>query len=288
MTKVVDLRAQDQDSVLFICDFSPPRGPDTGLLRPAGRLDADFISVAYNPGRSTRVSSPLAAFWIKANTPRDVVFSLATRDMNKVATQSLLLGASMMGLENVVVVKGDDFTESEFESVKSVNDYTPTGLIASITSMNEGLDFRGRKLRSPTDLCVGATIDLGTDIDRQLRLTRKKVESGAQFFLLQALFYPQRLGEFIDSYAEKYGAPPEAPVFCGVQVMTQDSIVFGDIPEWVTDGLEKGRSGADIAVQLLQEYVELGFNSIYLVPPVMRGGRRDYPAAQEVIEAFRS
>lgn len=288
MTKVVDLRAFDQDSVLFICDFSPPRGPDPGLLRPAGRLDADFISVAYNPGRSTRVSSPLAASWIKDNTPRDVVFSLATRDMNKVSTQSLLLGASMMGLKNVVVAKGDDFTESELESVKSVNDYTPTGLIASIASMNEGLDFRGRKLRSPTDLCVGATIDLGMDMDRQLRLTRNKVEAGAQFFLLQALFYPQRLREFMDSYAEKYGASPEAPVFCGVQVMTQDSIVFGDIPDWVTDGLEKGRSGADIAVQLLQEYVELGFNSIYLVPPVMRGGRRDYPAAQEVIEAIRS
>jgi hypothetical protein len=38
---------------------------------------------------------------------------------------------------------------------------------------------------------------------------------------------------------------------------------------------------------VLRSYVDEGFRSIYLVPPIMRGGRRDYEAAQRVIEAFR-
>lgn len=288
MATIVETRAQDEAAVLFICDFSPPRGPDPRLLEPARHLDADFISVAYNPGRSIRVNSAFAAYWIREHTGRDVVFSLATRDMNKLAAQSLLLGADLLGLENVVALKGDAFTERDLAAVKPVDDFRPTGLVSSIRSMNEGIDFKGAKLRSPTGFCVGATIDLGHQIEGETRLTRRKVEAGAQFFLLQALFDPLRLKEFLAGYAQRYGEGIGAPVFCGVQVMTEDSLVFGEVPRWVTDDLDRGRSGEDIALQVLQNYVDEGFRSIYLVPPIMRGGRRDYEAAQRVIKAFRA
>ena len=288
MPTVAQRRAEDPQAVLFICDFSPPRGSDPQLLEPARDLDADFISVAYNPGKSTRVNSAFAAHWIKENAGKDVLFTLATRDMNKVAVQSLLLGAELAGLQNVVVVKGDEFTDRDLASVKPVDDFKPTELLSAIESMNSGLDFRGGKLRSPTRFCVGASIDLGRDIERETRLTRRKVEAGAQFFLLQALFYPRRLRDFLDGYAQRYGEDLAVPVFCGVQVMVPDSLVFGDIPPWVTEGLARGRPGVEIAIQVLQQFLDEGFRSIYLVPPILKGGRRDYEAAQRVLEAFRA
>ena len=287
MATIFDRRAEDEETVLIICDFSPPRGPDAQLLEPAAGLDADFISVAYNPGRSTRVNSAFAAHWIKQNTGKDVVFSLATRDLNKVGTQSLLLGAALLGLENVVVMKGDAFSERDLATVKPVDDFKPTELVSSINSMNEGLDFKGGKLRSATRFCVGATIDLGHEIERETWLVRRKVEAGAKFFLLQALFDPRPLKSFLAGYVQRYGEEVVIPIFCGVQVMTGDSIVFGDIPGWVSDDLKKGRSGEDIALQVLTQFVEEGFKSIYLIPPIMRGGRRDYDAARRVIEGLR-
>ena len=284
MTTVVEKRCQSGDSLLVICDFSPPRGSDPALLEPALHVGADFISVAYNPGRSARVSSPLAAHWVRERSGRDVVFTLATRDVNKVAAQSLLMGASLLGLENLVVVKGDGFTESDLGRVKSVDDFTPTGLMRATTEMGEGIDFRGRKLRSLSRFCVGAAIDLGKGPKREMALARRKVEAGAEFFLLQALFEPARLRRFLDDYAERYGHPLEQPIFCGVQVPAPDGLSFGAVPEWVGNDLEKGRPGEQIALQLIYEYRDAGFNSIYLVPPVFRGGRRDYEAAQRVLE----
>ena len=180
MTAIVELRNRDPDRVLFVCDFTPPRGADPALLQPARDLQADFISVAYNPGKSVRVTSLIAAHWIKQNTGRDALFTIATRDMNKLAVESLLLGAGLLGLENAVVVKGDRFTGRELSSLEAVDDFTPTGLLAAATSMNRGLDYRGGKLRSPTALCVGATIDLGLGLEAQTRLTRRKVEAGAR------------------------------------------------------------------------------------------------------------
>ena len=287
MSTIVERRARDEGALLIVCDYSPPRGGNPRLMADVARLDADFISVAYNPGRSVRVSSVLGALWVKQAASADAVFTIATRDMNKVALQSLLLGASMYGLKNVVVVKGDGFTEPELESVNPVDDFTPTGLIASIGRLNAGFDFRGRKLSAPTNLCAGAAIDLGHDPERELRLTRRKVEAGAQFFLLQPLFDPVRVVEMMAGYEHRYGEPLSQPVFCGVQVLAQGGVTFGEVPEWAARDLAGGRPGADIAIEVLQGFVERGFRSIYLVPPILRGGRRDYEAAQRVIETVK-
>ena len=111
---------------------------------------ADFISVAYNPGRAVRANSAMLAASIRHETGRETVFTLATRDMNRLALQSLMLGAQMLGLENVVVVQGDPFNERDRSLTKPADDYRPTELIAGIRAMNEGMDFRGSSLREPT------------------------------------------------------------------------------------------------------------------------------------------
>ena len=287
MTKVTDEYNRSEERTLFICDFSPPRAGDPDLLEPARHLDVDFVSVAYNPGKSTRVNSAMAAHWIKVHTNRDVVFTMATRDFNKVAAQSLLLGAQLLGLENLVVVRGDDFSDRDLALLKEVNDFTPTGLLHSIRGMNEGVDFKGLRLRSATDFCIGATIDLGRGMVGELALTRRKVETGARYFISQPTFHPDEPTEFMARYADRFGEELEAPIFHGVQVLTKESIVFGNVPVWVTDDLSKGRSGQDIALQVLGDFTNAGIRSVYLVPPILRGGRRDYEAAQAVLEAFR-
>ena len=271
---------------VFVCDFSPPRGSDPALLLGAKDLNADFISVAYNPGKSPRLNPIAAAYWVSQNTGRDTLFTVSTRDLNRMAMQGMLLGADLMGLENVVVVKGDPYRGKELEWAVTVDDYTPTELMASINGLNEGLDFKGLKLRSRSSFCVGATIDLGMPLDRQVRLTRCKVESGAKYFLLQTLFEPGRLTAFTDAYTEAYGEALTQPIFCGVQVLVPDGITFGTPPSWVVDGLAKGRDGVDIAVDLIGRYGDTGHKNIYLVPPIFKGGRRDYESAARVLQAF--
>ena len=252
----------------------------------ARTLNADFISVAYNPGRSVRVNSALGAQWVQANAKREAVFTIATRDMNKVAIQSLLLGAQLVGLENVVVVQGDPFGEKDRTRTKAVDDFSPTELIAAINDMNNGTDFRGTNLRSPTRFAVGATIDLHRDVEREAELAHRKSEAGAAFFLLQAIFDPQVVLRFQDAYAKKYGTPLSQPLFCGVQVMVPDGIVFGDTPGWITDGLAARRAGSEMAVDLIRQFAVEGFTNIYLIPPILKGGVRDYDAAREVLAAF--
>jgi 5,10-methylenetetrahydrofolate reductase len=288
MATVVERRAADPDAVLTICDFSPPRGADPGVLEPAGRIGADYISVAYHPGKSTTANSAFVAHAIEQHHGQPAIFTLATRDMNRLALQSLLLGAALAGLEHVVIVGGDGFTEREQAYVRAVNEAKPSELLRLTRELAEGRDFRGRELAAPAALCVGATIDLGRGATREPALTRRKVEAGAQFFLVQPIFSPNSLFEFLERYEQEYGEPLAAPLFSGLQILTADGIVFGDIPPAITTDLERGRPGDDIALDVASAFLDRGVRSFYVVPPILRGGARDYDTAASLIARLRT
>ena len=279
MVRVVDCCYESTGRPGFICDFSPPR---SGGISEARRADipADFISVAYNPGRAVRANSAMLAAAIRRETGKETIFTLATRDMNRLAIQSLLLGAQMLGLENVVVVQGDQFNDRD-RALLAVNGYRPTELIAAICAMNEGTDFRGSNLREPTGFCIGATFDLARGIEGEAELAVRKVESGVDFLMSQPIFDPHDAHRFRDSYEAQDGLPLTVPVFYGLQILEPGGVLFSTVPGEVRRELDRGRSGVDIAAELYQQFQDAGLNNVYLVPPIRRGGARDYGAARE-------
>ena len=286
MAKVTEVYAASSGPVV-LCDCTPPRSADPTALDAVGAVGADFACVAYNPGKLPRADSVAAALAIKARTDTDVVFNLATRDMNKIAVQSRLLGAQMLGLENVVVLQGDRFSPEEAERVKAVNDYTPTSLIASAAAMNDGLDYRGSKMRGATSLCIGASFDLARDLDREVALTQRKVDAGAHFLIAQPIYDLDVRHAFLEAYERSTAAPLDLPVFWGLQVLDKDGIVLGNVPPEMRQQLDEGRPGVDIAIELLRQFVDDGVRGVYLVPPILRGGARDYEAARQVLASVR-
>jgi 5,10-methylenetetrahydrofolate reductase len=275
--KVTDSVAEPGHGPVFICDFSPPRGADPDLLSGARHLAAaDFICVAYNPGKLVRLDSVAAARHLKQSTGRDVVFNLSPRDMNRIALESKLLGAHLMGLENVLVVQGDPFTQRD--AIRAADDYTATALIAAVKRLNQGLDYRGAELRSATDLCPGGALDLNRDLEDEVHLTHRKVEAGAEFLVSQPVFEVARIADFTAQYAAETGKPLRVPVFWGVQVLARDGVLFSTVPPDLQRDLENGRDGVDIALETYALLREQGVNTVYVVSPVLRGGARDYEA----------
>ena len=271
----------------FICDFSPPRSGSPSAIGDAD-LEADFISVAYNPGRAVRTNSAMLAAAVRRQTGREMVFTLATRDMNRLAIQSLLLGAQLLGLENLVVVQGDPFPERDLAAVAPVHDYTPTALVAAIKRMNEGVDFRGSRLRAPTDFCVGATFDLSRGLKEEAGLAVRKVKAGADFLLSQPIFDPGEASRFREAFLLRSGGETmPVPVFYGLQILEADGIVFNTVPAAVREELDAGRSGVEIALELYRRFQQAGLHNVYLVPPIRRGGGRNYAAARDFLKAAR-
>lgn len=288
MTKIADIHAQRGGGPVFISDFSPPKGGHYGDMGAAASLDAHCLSVPYSPGKSVYANSAFAAHYLKVATGREAAFTLATRDMNILAAQSLLLGASLLDLQNVIVVRGDDFTAAELVSAKPVHDRTPTALIRSIAAMNGGRDFRGRALDYPTDFCIGAAIDTGRGLDAEVSLTHRKLEAGAHFFITQPGFSPEASLRFLEGFERAYGAQPSAPIFFGIQMVARGSRSFSAVPQWVRDELNAGVASSDIAIRAIQAFLAAGITDFYLMPPIFPGGARDYQSAAQVIERFKA
>ena len=192
----------------------------------------------------------------------------------------------MLGLDNVVVVQGDQFNNRD-RAPMAVNGYRPTELIAGIRSMNEGVDFRDSNLREPTNFCIGATFDLGRDLEEEAALTVRKVEAGADFLLSQPIFDPDEAHRFRDSYERQSGEPLTVPVFYGLQILEAGGVLFSSVPDGVRKELEAGSPGVEIAVELYARLQEAGLHNVYLMPPIRRGGARNYNAAREFLAKAR-
>ncbi len=281
--KVTDRYFSSGDGPIFICDFTPPRTVEGAAMESAAMLQADFICVAYNPGKRVRVDSAMFAAAIRRKSGKETVFNLGTRDMNKLALQSHLLGAQMLGLDNVLVVQGDPFTEKELVKVKQVSDYKSTELIAAIAEMNAGKDYKGAALETPPDICIGASIDLGRGVQAEAALTGRKAAAGAHYFVTQPVYELSEIDELQSHYRKTIGEDLKQPVFYGVQILEKDGIIFSSVPQSVRDALEQGRPGFDIAFEQLERLREQGIRSFYLVPPILRGGARNYEAANHLI-----
>jgi homocysteine S-methyltransferase len=277
--------ARRQGRVLVACDVSPPRGAAIDALPAIAAIPADLYCVAYAPGRAVRLDSLAMAAVLRAATNRGTIWNLATRDMNTLALQNHLLGARALGQPNVTILRGDELSERDRSRFRTVHDETPSSLIAGIAAMNEGTDFRGSVLRAPAGLCPGATVDLARGHEAEARLAARKVRAGARFLLTQPVYSPEEVERFQAVYARVAGEPLAVPVFWGFPVLAAGSITFGTPPEAWTRDLAAGRPGAELAAAELRRFIEAGFFTFYLMPPILRGGARDYGAAAATLAA---
>ena len=288
MPSVTELYAKKGPAPLWICDFSPPRSGDPNFAERAKVMDVDFFSVAYSPGQSVRMDTVAAAATLKRRTGKEVIFNVATRDMNRLAIQMHLLGAQALELDNVLIVRGDDFSAEDSARIKTVADYNPSELMEAIKQLNAGIDLRGKKLRMATRFCIGAIVDPHRDVEKEAALAQRKLASGASYFITQSVYGAEPLKALRTAYKRTTNTELTVPIFCGVQIMEPGGLSFGKVPEWVERDVAKGRSGVDIAVQIIDELLAAGCDAFYLVPPILKGGRRDYEALQRVVATVRA
>ena len=287
MSKFTEYISKQPASVTFVCDFSPPKGVDFDELNKVSSLNADFISVAYNPGKSVRVNSIQVAHWIKQNSKSEVIFSMSCRDMNKLAIQSHLLGAQLLGLDNLLIFQGDSFNSTESNNVKTVMDYKSTELIHAVNMMNNKSDYKGNELSNPTNFCIGWTIDLNKHLDNEIQLTNKKIRSGAQFFVLQPIFSIDVLDNFLETYEKVFQSTLNVPLCIGVQILNDTTKSFGHVPTKIKHQLESGKSSLMITSEFIENILShSNFKCIYLLPSLLPDGNRGYAEASKIINSF--
>lgn len=272
-----------------LCDASPPRGGEPGAWADAvARAGADAYLAASNPGRNPRADAVTAAGALARATGLPTGAVVNTRDMNRIALQAHLLGASLAGVGSVVALAGDGLTERERAvGVSSVRDVRVEGLLEDVAALNAGRDYLGRALDAPLGLCAGAAVDTNRDPADEARRAAAKVAAGAAFLITQPLAGPSARERFLAAYLAHTGDPVPVPVYWGVQVVRADGVDYGGVPPALRARVEAGADGERIAIETAVGLLEAGAEALFLLPPVARGGGRDYAAMARVLAGVR-
>ena len=176
------------------------------------------------------------------------IFQQTCRDRNRLALQSDLLAAWTLGLENVLVVTGDDPRGGDHPQAKGVFDLDSTLLLEVTRNMNDGVDMNGTPLDGGTDFFIGgALFPEAEPWDIQLERAYQKIEAGAVFFQTQAIID-------IDKFARAAEAlkPTGAKIIAGVLLLKSPRVIkFINerlaglmVPDWIADRITQCREPA--------------------------------------------
>jgi 5,10-methylenetetrahydrofolate reductase len=244
-------------------EVAPPHGTDYSAMLESVRKLApvcDALNVTDNQGATLHLSSLAASRVVLDNGGGcEPVFQQTCRDRNRLALQSDLLAAWTLGLENVLVVTGDDPRGGDHPQAKGVFDLDSTLLIDVTRKMNEGTDMNGTPLDGATDFYIGgALFPEAEPWEIQLERAFQKIDAGARFFQTQAITDIEKFARAADALA-----PTGAKLIAGVLLFKSPRVIkFINerlaglmVPDWIADRISSASSPLEEAVAIATEQV---------------------------------
>ncbi|CAG0928321.1 methylenetetrahydrofolate reductase (NADPH),mmuM, BHMT2; homocysteine S-methyltransferase [Planctomycetaceae bacterium] len=183
-------------------EIVPPRGvnadrmlAEVALLRDAG---VDAVNVPDGPRAQSRMGAIMTSLLIEQRVGIETVTHYCCRDRNLLGMLSDLLGASAVGLRNILLITGDPPKMGPYPDATAVFDIDAIGLTNLVSNLNHGLDPGGNPIGEPTRFAIGVGCNPAA-IDPALELRRftYKVEAGAEFAVTQPVFDVAQLERFL-------------------------------------------------------------------------------------------
>lgn len=178
----------EADEKLLAVELEPPQDVNlpqfmekAKILQQAG---VDIITVPDCPIGRARMDSSLLACKLHRELGVDVLPHMTCRDRNLNATKALLLGLSVEGVNNVLIVTGDPIPTAERDEIKSVFNFNSRILAKYISNLNE------TTLQTPFYICGALNVN-ARNFDVQLRLAEEKLQNGVQMLLTQPVLSKQ-------------------------------------------------------------------------------------------------
>jgi len=190
-------------------EIGPPKGTNIEPhLKEADHIKekVDAFNVTDLQSSVMRLGS-LATCRLLVENGFEPIFQITCRDRNRLALQSDLLSASVLGIKNILCLTGDHTTLGDHPDAKPVFDLDAVSLLKVATDLMNGKDMKGNELDGKPEFFLGAVVRPGYDpVELQIIKMEKKIEAGARFFQTQAV-YDLKIFEKFMQKIQKYNIP---------------------------------------------------------------------------------
>ncbi len=226
--------------------------------------DINAVNVTDNQSSVMRMGSLPVCVAMK-NQGLNPILQLTCRDRNRIALQSELLGAAMLGIDNILCLTGDHTKMGDHPGAKPVFDLDSVSLLHTACQLEKGYDLAGNQLvGEPPKFAKGAVVSPVSDsVDAQLAKMERKVMAGAEYFQTQAVFESEKFISFMEK-AKEFGKPVQLgviiPKSAGMAKFMNRNVAGVHVPDDMIAELaadkEKaklGITGVEIAARIIKE-----------------------------------
>ncbi len=182
-------------------ECGPPRGSDPEVITKKANLikdHVDAVNITDNQTSVTRMCSLAACIRLKL-LGLDPVLQMVTRDRNRIAIQSDILGAASYDISNILCLSGDHQSFGDCAQGQNVHDLDSMQLIQTVRHMrDDGKFLGGDEIKRPPQMFVGAAANPFAD-PFEIRVPRlaKKIKAGAEFIQTQCIYNLDKFEEWM-------------------------------------------------------------------------------------------
>lgn len=207
------------------------------------------------------------------------IMQIACRDRNRIAIQGDVLGASAMGVANILCLTGDGVQAGDQPGAKPVFDLDCMSLLETIRTMRDESKFlSGRKLTTPPAVFIGAAINpFAPPVDFRPHRLAKKIAAGAQFVQSQYCYDVPMFREYMKRVRDM-GLTEHCFVMCGVGPLAsartarwmRSNVPGVHIPDAVIERLEGAENqkleGKRLCIDIINEVKDIeGVSGVHMM-----------------------
>ena len=203
-TEKSDLAAKlHKGKKVVMVEMVPPRSTDiTKPLEGAKLLKehrVDAINIPDGPRASARMTGLALAVLLRNQVDIETVLHYTCRDRNLLGMQSDLLGATALGVRNILAITGDPPMIGDYPQATAVFDIDSIGLVHLIDNLNHGIDVGEKRIGDPTSFFTGVGMDPNSvNPENEIHRLQLKKEAGAEYVITQPVFDVDSLEAFLE------------------------------------------------------------------------------------------
>lgn len=255
-------------------ELDPPfDASEEAVISCAHRLknnSVDIITMADSPMGRSRVDSVLMSLKLNHETEHRVMPHICCRDKNMIAMRSMLLGAYMNGVRNILIVTGDPIPSDHRSSTTGVFDYNSIQLMNYVKEMNR------EHFREDPIYYGGALNYARGSIEKVIERMEKKIEAGAKYFLTQPVYSDEDIKRL-----EMIKSKVDTKILCGIMPLVsyrnanfiKNEITGIFVPDWVVERYRPDMTkeeaewvGADIASEIIEKLKDFADGYYFMLP----------------------
>jgi methylenetetrahydrofolate reductase (NADPH) len=255
-------------------ELGPPRSAGPGAVKEKAQYlkgMVDAVNIPYNQTAVVRMAS-MAASSLAIQEGLEPNYQMVCRDRNRIAMQSDIMGASALGIRNMLCLSGDHQIFGEDPKCKKVFDIDSMQLIALVKKMRDQSKFMsGKDIDEAPKLFIGAAANpFAEPYEYRIHRLAKKVAAGADFIQTQCIYNMDRFRQWVRQ-ANDMGLTEKVYILAGVTPMKslgmarymKKNVPGLDVPDWVIKrlkGVEKKKQASEgiaICCEQIAEFKEL-------------------------------